>query len=228
MVLEQTRLSTKIMGALKEEIESRSSTESAGLLIKALEYFGEFYSLDNGFIKQLNNQITRQYSQLALQEKLGYLKIYLSNPNQAFVQLAERIINDLYEKCQAMSLEILLVLNQALNKLAADKNINVAEKSSHIFSAISLQLEQLTTKKEYPDFTDLIVNEYLFNFIFHNQLNNDHFQQYFLVYSEKVFQAIVEGRMSEVHLLKLLENCYIYFAGQDAELISKVNSKDPR
>jgi len=175
------------MGALKEEIESRSSTESIGLLIKALEYFSAFYSLDDAFIKLVNKQSTRQYSNLTVN-----------------------------------------VLNQALIKLAADKNINIDEKAASLLQVISLHLDQLTAKKQNPEFTDLVVNEYLFNFIFHNEANNEHFQHYFLVYSEQVFDAIVQGRMSETHLIKLLENCFVYFGGQEAEVIAKVNLSDHR
>lgn len=216
------------MGALKEEIESRSSTESIGLLIKALEYFSAFYSLDDAFIKLVNKQSTRQYSNLTVNEKIGYLKLYLSSPNQLLVPLADRIFNDLNETHHTATLEVLLVLNQALIKLAADKNINIDEKAASLLQVISLHLDQLTAKKQNPEFTDLVVNEYLFNFIFHNEANNEHFQHYFLVYSEQVFDAIVQGRMSETHLIKLLENCFVYFGGQEAEVIAKVNLSDHR
>jgi hypothetical protein len=211
---------------MKEEVESRCSTAGAGLLIKCLEYLSFAYSVDEAFIKLLTSQINKQYSLLHLLEKIGYVKIYLSRPSRAYLSFAEKITCDLIEKLEDADLETLIYLYQSLTKICTDQNLKEDEKLRIIFEHILTKIEDLKSNKIFPNFVDIVANEYFFTIIFERKLSGQYFIDYFNIYSEKVFDSIEKGRTSETHLTSLLHNCYMFNGGKDNDLIIKVNSKD--
>ncbi len=224
MIFDQSGVNTKILAALREEIENRLATESVGLLIKAIEYFSAYYSIDDGFIKKINHQITRQFAQLQLEEKIGYLMVYLSNPNQLLVPVADRIVKFLLKNLPDQDLEALLIMNEALAKLSADNNTDPSDQVELLHDKITALLKHYQEKSVKPIFKEILINEFLFKFIAKNKIDSKLYEGYFSTYADEVFDAIKKGSMADSYAVQLLENGFTYFGGVDKAMIDRVNS----
>lgn len=172
-------LDNKLLADWLEEISGRTSHLSVEILIEALRFFNDQFSIGVSTVEELYLEIGKRKQTMRKDTQIEFLRLNLNTARKTWVKIAGDVIKQMQGQFETFSLEDLLVTRYALLRVCEFKNVKLPNDYQVLAHLLDEEVGRLELGKKSLELRDYNSLKLFVDLLKEGVRANDYWQNYF-------------------------------------------------